>query len=146
MMSHTMARRTAADRPRVMGGKAGTMRRAQHGPEAWPPTRQSAFGHHLEPLSLIEPHMARDARFQIAGERLGIGACQERLEEGAADPMPLPGGGDAQRVYILVGHRSVAVMPHRRQRQKRHGTSEHSPAALQGGCQGTGRGTRTKSG
>src|SRR5579885_717732 len=62
---------------------------AQHGPDVHVAARHLSLAHHFEAVALIERYIHLFLGFEVAGCTLGVGACQDRLHQLAADATAL---------------------------------------------------------
>src|SRR5579875_63906 len=62
---------------------------AQHGPDVHIAARHLSLAHHFEAVALIERYIHLFLGFEVAGCTLGVGACQDRLHQLAADATAL---------------------------------------------------------
>src|SRR4051794_32602480 len=99
-------------RPRVAGGWAGGRRRGQrvsgsaggapHGPGD-EVVADLHFAHDLEPVSLVEGHVADVAGLEVGAEALPIALRQDLAYQGRADALALRCSGRAEHEQIEVG-------------------------------------------
>ena len=121
----------------IKKGVNRSSRFSQHGPDG------RKFGGlveflHFKALPFVEPHVFRPMRLEITKRPFLVGSVEHRLQDGAADPLPLVRWVDAQRRQEPMGFGDVFMVQAASAGVDRNQPPEGGPAEGEGQSDETG--------